>query len=294
LTNRFELKAPKTLLGIGIILLGAFCWAASDIASQYLTDSLPAIQITWLRYVVMLLIMMPWMRRGVGLAVKTRYLKLHIFRALSTVASAALFIFGLGYMPIADATAVTFIQPIIIMALAILFLGEKVDLARWLAACVGLIGVLIIVQPGSSAFQWAALLPLGAASVYSFAVIITRLMVDEPAEVTMLYTAFVGTLVLSVLTLFDWVVPSLQDLALSVVAGGFAAAANFMVLIAYRLAPASNIAPFTYSQLIWASGLGFLAFGVWPTALTLIGAAIIAGSGIYLANRERIDAKQII
>lgn len=275
-----------------MILLAAFCWSASDIASQYLTDSLPAIQITWLRYVVMLLIMLPWMRRGLGRAVRTRYLKLHVLRALSTVASAALFIFGLGYLPIADATAVTFIQPIIIMGLAIIILGERVDVGRWVAAGVGLIGMLVIVQPGTAAFQWAALLPLGAASVYSFAVIITRMMADEPPEVTMLYTAFVGTILLSVLTLFDWVKPSMEDVLLSLVAGGFAGAANFLVLIAYRIAPASNIAPFTFSQLIWASGLGFLAFGIWPSTLTLLGAAIIAASGIYLANRERVDAKK--
>lgn len=293
MVQRFALETPRTLLGIGIILLTAFCWSASDIAAQYLTGTLPAIQITWLRYVVMLLIMVPWMPRGVRLAAKTRYLKLHIFRALSTVASAGLFIFGLSYMPIADATAVTFIQPITIMALAILILGEKVDLARWIAAGVGLLGVLIIVQPGSSTFQWAALLPLGAASVYSFAVIITRMMVDEPAEVTMLYTAGVGTVILSVMTAFDWVTPSVPELLLSLIAGGFAALANFLVVLAYRIAPASRIAPFSYSQLIWASALGFMVFGTLPTALTLIGAGIIASSGIYLANRERNDAKKI-
>ncbi|MCX8502372.1 MAG: DMT family transporter [Beijerinckiaceae bacterium] len=279
--------ARATLIGIGLIVLNGGMWAASDTAAQLLTQTLPPIEVTWIRYLVHVIILFPLLRGGIRGAFRTVHLPLQVMRGVFAALSAITFIIGLNIIPVADATSVTFVAPFVIMGLAFALLNEHVEIRRWIAAAIGLSGVLIIVQPGSDAFKWTALLPLLAAILGAAAIITTRLMPHDDSKVTMVYTGFVGLFVLSCLLPFYWIMPSAQDALVGIAVGAFGAAANAISIIVYRRLPASLLAPFSYSQLVWASLFGFAVFGVWPTLATLTGALIIAGSGLYSAWRER-------
>ena len=279
--------ARAVLIGIGLIVLNGAMWAASDTAAQFLTRTLPPIEVTWIRYAIHVLILFPWLRGGLRGAFRTVHFRYQVLRGVFAALSAITFIIGLNIIPVADATSVTFVAPFVIMGLAFWILNEKVEIIRWVAAAVGLTGVLIIVQPGSDAFRWSALLPLLAAILGAAAIITTRLMPNDDSKVTMVYTGFVGLIVLSLLLPFYWVMPTGQDLLVGFAVGAFGAAANVISIIVYRRLPASLLAPFSYSQLVWASLFGFAVFGVWPTVSTLTGAFIIAASGLYSAWREQ-------
>ena len=284
--------ARATLIGIGLIVLNGAMWAASDTAAQFLTRTLPPIEVTWFRYLIHVLILFPWLRGGLRGAFRSVHLPYQVMRGVFAALSAITFIIGLNIIPVADATSVTFVAPFVIMGLASLILKEKVEIRRWVAAAIGLSGVLVIVQPGSDAFKWTALLPLLAAILGATAIVTTRLMPHDDSKVTMVYTGFVGLLVLTCLLPFYWIMPSIQDVLVGIAVGAFGAAANVISIIVYRRLPASLLAPFSYSQLVWASLFGFAVFGVWPTLATLTGALIIAGSGLYSAWRERQIASQ--
>jgi drug/metabolite transporter (DMT)-like permease len=198
---------------------------------------------------------------------------------------------GLPFLPVADATAIYFISPILITALAIPFLGEKVGWRRWTAAFVGLVGVLIVIRPGTGAFNIAALLPLLGATCWAIAAVATRMMSGtDRTTTTLVYSALVGLGLLSALVPFNWRTPTGQELAVALAMGATSTVGHGLVVLAYRHASASMVAPYSYAQLIWTGTLGFMVFGSWPDAFTVLGAGIIAASGLYTAYRERVRA----
>jgi drug/metabolite transporter (DMT)-like permease len=222
----------------------------------------------------------------------TPRLRLQIIRALAVAGSSVLFILGLGHLQVAEATAINFISPIFITALSIPLLGEKVGIRRWAAAAVGFLGVMLVVQPGSSAFQMAALLPIGAALSWAMAAIATRLMSSERPETTLAWSAVVGLIALTAFVPFHWRTPTAGEIGLAVLMGGFSTMGHWLIILAYRKAAVSTIAPFSYVQLLFAGLLGFGVFGTVPGAMTLVGGGVIAASGLYTAHRERIRARE--
>jgi drug/metabolite transporter (DMT)-like permease len=170
-----------------------------------------------------------------------------------------------------------------------------VGLRRWLATAVGLLGVLIILRPGSSAFHPAAIFPVISALAWACTLIMTRMMSGRyRAITTMAYSAIVGLAVVSVLVPLVWVRPSLQDVMLGVLIGIASTAGQWIVVLAFRYANASVLAPFSYTQLLVVSILGFLLFGDLPDVWTVTGAAFIVASGLYTAHRERIRRSQLL
>ena len=282
-----------TFAAIGLALLSTVFFAMGDVTAKVLTDTLPAIEVTWLRYVVFCLIVVPTVFVACGArAMHTPRLRLQIIRALAVAGSSVLFILGLGHLQVAEATAINFISPIFITALSIPLLGETVGIRRWAAAAVGFLGVMLVVQPGSSAFQMAALLPIGAALSWAVAAIATRLMSAARPETTLVWSAVVGLIPLTAVVPFHWRTPTAGEIGLAVLMGGFSTMGHWLIILAYRKAAASTIAPFSYVQLLFA---GLLGFGVFCTVLgpmTLTGGAVIAASGLYTAHRERIRARE--
>lgn len=278
------------MLGVALMVISTIFFSMSDVATKVLAGLLPPVEIAWLRYVTFALILIPLAlgsSRGAGL--RSKRPGLQVMRGLGMVGSALLFTLGLPYLPIADATAIYFISPIVITALAIPLLGEKVGWRRWTAALIGLLGVLVVIRPGTGAFNVAALLPLLGATSWAGAAIATRMMsgTDRPMT-TLAYSAAVGLAVLTVMVPFYWVTPSWWELALALAMGSLSTAGHGMVVVAYRHATASMVAPFSYVQLIWSGALGFVIFGAMPDGYTITGAIIIAASGLYTAYRERI------
>jgi len=289
-------RADRPFKGIALILASTVFLGTSDATAKYLSATLPSIEIAWIRFLVFALIMVPSMLPGSPLyALQTKSLGLQLMRGAALLGSSLFFISGLRFLPIAEASATGFVSPLFVTALSIIFLGEKVGLRRWIATAVGLIGVLIILRPGSGAFHAAAFFPLVSALAWACTLIMTRMMSGkELAITTMTYSSIAGVCILSALVPAVWVTPSWHDILFGILIGVASTAGQWIVVLAFRYADASVLAPFSYSQLVWVSLLGFLIFGEVPDVWTVTGAAFIVASGLYTAHRERIRRSQLL
>lgn len=289
-------RADHPFKGIALILASTVFLGASDVTAKYLSATLPSIEIAWIRFLTFALIMSPAMLPGSPLfALRTERLGLQLMRGAALVGSSLFFISGLRYLPIAEASATGFVAPLFVTALSIVFLSEKVGLRRWLATAVGLMGVLIILRPGTSAFNAAAFFPLVSAMAWACTLILTRMMSGrEHVLTTMTWSSIAGLCILSALVPFVWVTPTWHDIAFGVFIGVASTAGQWIVVLAFRYADASVLAPFSYTQLLWVSLLGFLVFGEVPDVWTVTGAVFIVGSGLYTAHRERVRRSQLL
>lgn len=275
----------RTLVGILALLACTALFPVSDTAAKILTAGLPPLEVAWLRYFVFVVMTVPLLLRGRAVLATERP-RLQIWRAIASASSTAIAILSFGFLPVAESTAIGFVAPVIVTGMAALFLGEKVGVRRWAAALVGLVGVTIIVEPGTSAFQLASLIPLCGSFASAASTVTTRMARSERPDTTLLYSAVIGFAVITVLVIFHWQTPTWPQVAIGGIVGFFATLASLMQVFAYRHAPASLLAPFSYTQLIWASAFGFVAFGSVPGPAMLCGASLIAASGIYTAWRE--------
>jgi drug/metabolite transporter (DMT)-like permease len=289
-------RADRPFKGIALVLASTIFLGASDVTAKYLSATLPSIEIAWIRFLVFALIMTPAMLPGSPLyALQTNRRGLHLLRGAALLGSSLFFISGLRFLPIAEASATGFVAPLFVTALSIVFLGEKVGLRRWIATAVGLIGVLIILRPGTGAFHPAAFFPLVSALAWACTLIMTRMMSGtERAITTMTYSSIAGLLILSALVPFVWVMPTWHDIMFGIFIGIASTAGQWIVVLAFRYADASVLAPFSYTQLLWVSFLGFLIFGEVPDIYTVTGAAFIVASGLYTAHRERVRRSQLL
>ncbi|HEY0909096.1 MAG TPA: DMT family transporter [Bradyrhizobium sp.] len=289
-------RADRPFRGIALILASTVFLGTSDVTSKYLSTTLPSIEIAWIRFLVFALIMVPAMVPGSPLyALQTSRLNLQMMRGTALLGSSLLFISGLRFLPIAEASATGFVSPLFVTALSIFFLGESVGLRRWVATVVGLVGVLIILRPGSSAFHPAAVFPLVSAFAWALTLIMTRMLSGkERAVTTMTYSAISGVVILSALVPLVWVAPTWHDLFFGILIGVASTAGQWIVVLAFRYADASVLAPFSYTQLVWVSLLGFFIFGEVPDVWTVTGAAFVVASGLYTAHRERVRRSQLL
>jgi drug/metabolite transporter (DMT)-like permease len=289
-------RADRPFKGIALVLASTIFLGASDVTAKYLSATLPSIEIAWIRFLVFALIMTPAMLPSSPLyALPTNRRGLHLLRGAALLGSSLFFISGLRFLPIAEASATGFVAPLFVTALSIVFLGETVGLRRWIATGVGLIGVIIILRPGSGAFHPAAFFPLVSALAWACTLIMTRMMSgSERAITTMTYSAIAGVGILTALVPFVWVAPTWHDIAFGIFIGLASTLGQWIVVLAFRYADASVLAPFSYTQLLWVSILGFLIFGEVPDVWTVTGAAFIVASGLYTAHRERERRSQLL
>jgi drug/metabolite transporter (DMT)-like permease len=288
-------RADRPFRGIALILASTVFLGASDVTAKYLSATLPSIEIAWIRFLVFGMIMVPAMLPGSPLyALPSERRGLQLMRGAALLASSLFFISGLRFLPIAEASATGFVSPLFVTALSIVFLGESVGVRRWLATAVGLIGVLIILRPGSGAFHPAAFFPIVSALAWACTLIMTRMMSGKEAVITtMTYSSIAGVCILSALAPFVWVAPSWHDILFGIVIGIASTAGQWIVVLAFRYADASVLAPFQYTQLLWVSILGFVIFGELPDIWTVTGAVFVVASGLYTAHRERIRRSQL-
>jgi drug/metabolite transporter (DMT)-like permease len=295
-TPKAPARADRPFKGIALILASTVFLGVSDVTAKYLSATLPSIEIAWIRFVVFAIIMVPAMTPGSPLfALPTNRLGLQLLRGLTVLASSLFFISGLSFLPIAEASATGFVAPLFVTALSIIFLGEKVGLRRWIATAIGLVGVIIILRPGSGAFHPAAFFPIVSALAWAGTLIMTRMMSGTERAITvMTYSSIAGVCILTALVPFVWVQPSWHDIMLGIFIGVASTTGQWIVVLAFRYAGASVLAPFSYTQLLWVSIGGFLVFGEVPDAYTVIGAAFIVASGLYTAHRERVRRSQLL
>lgn len=287
-----SVTAQPVLPAILLVLAAVALFSLADTLAKSLRQTLPAVEIAWLRYIVFagFALLLAGRRRFAGL--RARRPGLQLLRGLGLVGSAVLFVSGLGYLPIAEATAVSFISPAFITALSIPFLGERVGPRRWLAVAAGLLGVLVVIRPDPAALHSGALFPLGSALCWAATIIITRRMgVGDRAETTLMWSALTGLGVLTLLVPVGFVRPGAAQLGVALALGVCASIGQYLIILAYRQVAASVLAPFSYTQVLTSTGMGVLAFGAVPDGMTLLGGSIVVASGLYMAHRERVRAR---
>lgn len=289
------LRTDNPTRGIVLLLISSIFMSCGDIASKYLATDHPALQITWMRYAVFAAIMMVTLASTGGFRqMRTRRPGLQIIRGIGVTLASIFFVAGLRDLPMADATATSFVAPLFVTALSIPLLGESVGWRRWLATIVGLVGVVIVVRPGGDGFHLASLYVLASAACWAFSLIITRMMSQtEVPVVTLAYSATIGFVILSVFVPMSWEPLSGKTALIGLFIGTISTIGHLLLLQAFRHADASLLAPLAYSQLLWASLFGYLVFSAIPDLWTYVGASIIIASGLYTAHRERMRAKQI-
>jgi drug/metabolite transporter (DMT)-like permease len=274
--------------GIGFVIFMTICFSSLDASAKYLSNELPLWVLLWGRYVFNFLFVALFFIRGAPADIlRTSKIKLQILRSILLVASTLTFWLALMFLPLVDCVVVLFVSPILVTMLAAPLLGESVGRHRWIAVIIGFVGVMVVMRPGFTIFDWMSILPLITALFYAGVQISTRILGrTDGALTTLLYSSAGGAIISTIGVLFFWVTPSLGQWFVLGWLGFLGALGHYLMIKAYEIAPASLLAPFDYTTLIWATILGFIAFGDLPDTWTVLGALIIMSSGLYLIRRE--------
>lgn len=279
-------SASKPLYGIFLVLCAGILLASHDGVSKYLTQFYPLIMVIWLRYFVqtlaMIVLFFPTMRWAI---LRTRRPWLQVLRAISLLSISLLFIGGLRYIPLGEATAVMFLAPLIVTLLSALVLHEQVSKGQWLAVGLGFVGVLFIVRPGGALFTPAILFPVCASFCFAVYQLITRRLASTDHAVTSNFlSGLFGALVLTTLLpgQYTLAVPT-ADWLLMLLLGLLAMTAHMLLTMALKYSSAATLAPFTYAQIVFAGVVGYFAFAHIPDLWAVLGVLIISSSGLAVA-----------
>jgi len=273
-----------------LFLLAGICFSTLDATAKWLVRDHTLFLVVWARYIGQMVVVTPvaWHRGGNGFW-RTRHLGIQLARSVCLVIATACFFGALRFLPLAEASAITFLAPMFAIFLSMPVLGEKPTRARWIAAIVGFVGILILVRPGAAAFHPAAALLVLAALSNALYQLLTRKLPNDTPYTTLFYSALVGTAVLSLaLPVAD--LPkevTARDAAFLLVLGVLAGLGHYLLIGAFLAAPASLVAPFTYLQMIWATLYGYFIFGQLPDHWSALGMTVIVASGIGLVWHER-------
>jgi len=283
----------RLLLGIGLVITSTVFLSAGDVTAKYLSNSLPVLQIAWMRYLGFLLILLPVvLARGPSRLLRSSRPGLQILRGLGLLGSTLFFFSALPYLAVPELTAIFFIAPVLVTALSAPFLGETVGFQRWAAALVGFAGILIVVRPGTAAFQPAAVLPIVGALCWASALMFTRRLSGiDPPLTTLAFSALLGFVLLSAVVPLVWIPISWPQFVLGALIGIASTTGHWIVVLAYRHGDASLLSPYAYTQLIWASAFSWLVFHSLPEFRTYVGAGVIIASGLFTAYRERAQRR---
>ena len=287
-------ETPRALRGMMMILVAVAMFVVMDSISKYLTRFYPVSMVVWARYLFHTLLVVFALGPRLKLdLVRTTRPATQFMRGLLLVASSLFFVSAVKVLPLAECTAITFLNPLLVTVLAVVFLKEKVELARWIAVLSGFVGVLIIIRPGSGIFTWASLLPLGTvASFSSYQILTRRLAGTESPYTSIFYAGLVGAVLLSTSIHSVWVAPqSVMHAAMLMLVGIIGGLSHLILIKAYDYAPASRLAPFSYTQLVWVTVVGYFAFGDFPDFWSLIGIAILMASGIYTVTHQHLSER---
>lgn len=289
-------RGRDRMRAIGLMLLALVFFSCLDTVGKLLGGGrgVPITQLSWMRFVVqftLLLVLVPAL--GLMSAERlftTRRLGQQLVRSTLMAATTVFNFLALKYLRLDQTITVVFLAPLVVALLAGPLLGEWVGWRRLVAILIGFGGILIAVRPGVGGIPPGIVYSFAGMLAYALFMLQTRhLAAYDPPLVTLFYSMFVGTLLGAPLAYFDWVWPAdmttwMMLLSLGILGG----IGHYLFILAYGLAPASAIAPFLYAQFLTMAGLGYAVFGDVPDVWTLVGAAIITASGIYLVHRERV------
>lgn len=277
----------QTTRGIAFLFLAILFFTAMDAAAKGLVQRYPSPLVIWARYAGQLLVVLALLRGRTGQMLRTRWPGLHLLRSICQFGATALFFASLTQVSLAEATALTDTNAVLITLGAALFLGERLTPARVLGVLVALAGALIVLRPGLGVFTPAALLPLGAAISYAGNALLTRALGPHESPWTpLIFAALFGTLVTSLALPIVWHPIAMADLPLFVLLGLLGTGAQLCIIRAFSLAEASVIAPFGYVGLVFATLWGIVLYAEYPDLPTILGAVLIVAAGLYVWHNE--------
>lgn len=281
------------LIAIGLMCGAIVCFSLLDATAKWLGGVMHPMQVVLARYVVSVvlvsMLLNPWSHPGI---MRTQRPWLQGVRSLLLLGSTALNFVALQYLQLAETVSIMFATPLLVALLAGPLLGEWAGPRRLIAIGVGFLGVLVVTRPGLGGLHPAALLSLCGCLCYAFYSLATRMLAasDSP-ETTMFYSGIGGVvLILPLLPLFWSLPPDLWSWFLMLALGAFGSLGHWLLILAHQRAPATILAPFIYSQILWMIALGWFVFGQMPDRFTFIGSGIVIASGLYLLYRERVRA----
>lgn len=276
------------LRGIAMMCAANFCFASADTVGKLLVQQMSSVQVTWARFAGAFLVclfacnlfMHPERMRS------ARPLLQLVRSALLFLSNLAVF-FALRFLQLDQTASILFATPFIVAILAVPLLGEWIGPRRWAAIVVGFIGVMIVIRPGLGGIHPVAFLCLGATVAIALYAILTRILSHSDSSLTtMFYTNVAGTVVLTAFLPLFWSTPTAFDAIFMLSMGVSSSLGHYLLIAAHRLAPASVLSPFMYTQLIWMIMYGYIVFNDLPNHWTLTGASVVIASGLYLLYRE--------
>lgn len=280
-----------------LLLVGAcVSFALLDSVAKYLSQTHHPLMVTWARYVFHVLVMaavfLPRMGRSL---VRTRRPSLQVARGVCLGMSSACFFSSIAYLPLAEATAIVSIVPILVTVGAVALMNERAPRGTWWSLVASFAGVMLIVRPGSALFGWAVMLPLLAALfIVGYQLLTRRLTGVDNGLATLFIGALVAAVLLALIAPGQWQMPADWVQALLFVATGVIGAFGHWLLVrAYEHGSAAALAPFSYTHSVMAVVFGLLFFGQFPDAVSMIGIVLIVATGVLMAARRRLDARPI-
>ncbi|MCC2112895.1 MAG: DMT family transporter, partial [Hyphomicrobiales bacterium] len=291
--------------GITVMVVAMLVVPTMDTLAKILSQTMPALEITFARSVIQtVLAFLTALLLGQRIEILPARFGLHLLRS-TCLAFAILFFFAaIKAMPIADALAIYFIEPMILTALSAVVLGERVGLPRWGAVLVGFVGALFIVQPGVEVFGVRALLPLGTAVFIAVYLLLTRFLSGTASALTLMFgTGLHGSILLgSLLALTTYFgiegqiarVPMAMDMVMLIGVGTIGFVCHLLLVLAFARAPSSILAPLGYLEIVSATLLGYFVFNDFPAPLTWLGVVLIVGSGLFIIYREQRAAPKLV
>lgn len=289
------MSAPRDTYGHAVLMSisSIVLFTIMDAVAKGLTQHYPALQVVWARYTGAMILTLLILAPRVPKLMKTDYLPLHFVRSGFQIGATLCFFAALGYIGLAEATAIGDLNPVMITLGAAVFLGEKLGPRRLFGVLAALVGALIIIRPGMGVFSWAALLPLGTAICYSGYALTTRVIGPrESVWTSMIYTGLIGCAITTLLMIWNWTPVAPQHLLAFCGIGLIGALAQLCMIRAFTMAEASSIAPFSYVGIITAALWGYLFFNELPDLWTGVGALVIVLAGLYVWHRETRAARE--
>jgi drug/metabolite transporter (DMT)-like permease len=281
-------EAQRPGLAVVLMLLAMFAFAAMDGVSKALAQHLSIPQILWVRYIFYTAFVAIMLRKpGLKATLRSRQPWLQLGRALLIIIENGVFVLAFTMMPLADMHAIAAASPLIVVALSVPLLGEKVGVRRWLAVLAGFVGVLIIVRPGFQALDWRLGVAATGTILWAVYQILVRMCArTDSSDTTWAWTAVVGLAVTSTVGPFIWIWPDLHGWLLLLAIAALGTLSHLALIKALGYAEAGALQPYGYTLLVWAAVIGFVMFGDVPDAWTIAGASVVIMSGLYAWQRE--------
>lgn len=297
MTTDTDDKTARRALALGFVAAAAgfLFLPVGDAIGKYLGESgMPAIQVGWGRWLFQMIFLFP--------VVMVLYRKqfwpiprfwLQLARAGAMIGATVTFFWGIARIPLADATAVLFIGPLLVVVLSALILKEKVGPRRWIAVGIGFVGMLIIVRPGAAGFDPNMLIIVGTAFCFGIFLVLSRMLAGlAPTLLVMVWMGVLGVAVTTVGSIPVWVEPTANQWFAMLLLGAAMAFGHFLVLWASARLEASAMAVMPYLEIVSSTTIGFFYFDHFPDLLTWVGCSLIVAAGIFVVIREQRLNKQ--